>query len=380
MRNVRLLLVWLLIVSVGFAFGANGNVKKENKSKLISHSSQEVVFTFNVDSYDFLRVKTPNGEEVVVQAPHGGQILEKGAPDLAKLATSVIIPDTGKMKVQVLDSKYIELDHIKIAPSKGNLLRTQDPEKIPYTYGKQYKKDKFFPGDIVDTNSPYIASEFRGQAIIAYPFQYNPVRNILRVYTEIKVRVYQNGNKNGQNELHRKNPLNVKKISKEFKNVYHRHFINYDAVEEDAVANLSTAQYTPLDDPIGRMLIICYSDFMDEMADFVTWKESAGYTVDLVNYSTIGSSTALKTYVSDYYNTNGLTYLLLVGDHAQVPTSSTSAGDSDNNYGYISGNDHYLDIFVGRFSAETAAHVTTQVDRTIYYERDLFLQLHGSAR
>ena len=110
---------------------------------------------------------------------------------------------------------------------------------------------------------------------------------------------------------------------------------------------------------------------MDEMAPFVTWKDSIGCNVDLVNYSAIGSSSALKTYVANYYNTNGLTYLLLVGDHAQVPTSGTWAGDSDNNYGYIVGSDHYLDIFVGRFSAETGAQVTTQVDRTIYYERDL---------
>jgi gingipain R len=384
MRNLRLLLVLLLVFSVGFAFGANTKTKK-NEPTLVTHSSDEVVFIFNVDTYDFLRVLTPNGEEVIVKASNGGQMLEKGAPDLAKLATSVIVPDTGKMKVEVLDSKYIELDHIKVAPSKGNLLRTQDPRKIPYTYGKMYKKNRFYPEDIVEACSPYITGEFRGQAIVAYPFQYNPVTNVLRVYTEIKVRVFKNGKKKGHNELKRNKPLNVKQISREFKHVYGSHFLNYESVKEDAASNISSAQYTPLVDPIGRMLIVSYGDFMDEMADFVTWKESCGYTVDLVDYATIGSSSALKTYVSNYYNSNGLTYLLLVGDHAQVPTSSTSAGDSDNNYGYIVGNDHYLDIFVGRFSAETAAHVTTQANRTIYYERDLssaatwFRQMTGMA-
>jgi len=60
-----------------------------------------------------------------------------------------------------------------------------------------------------------------------------------------------------------------------------------------------------------------------------------------------------------------------VGDHAFVPSSSTSAGDSDNNYGYIVGSDSYLDILVGRFSAENSTHVLTQVDRTVHYERDV---------
>ncbi|MFC2140880.1 C25 family cysteine peptidase [Acidobacteriota bacterium] len=367
MKRLSCLLVCLLVISLTFSFA--GNDRGKNKSKLISHTPDEIVFTFNVDSYDFERVWTPNGEEVVVKAPHAGRMLEKGAPDLAKLSTAVIIPDKGKMKIEIINARFIEIDHIKIAPSKGNLLRTQDPAKIPYVYGKMYKKDAFFPGDLADITRAYIARDFRGQAVLAYPFQYNPVRNLLRVYTEITVKVYKNGNK-GQNEFNRNKPLKIKELNREFKNVYSRHFINYDAIAELDSAKASV-QYTPLPTPIDNMLIISYSSFMDEMADFVSYKQSIGYNVDLVNYSTIGSSSALKTYVADYYNTNGLTNLLLVGDHAQVPTSSTSAGDSDNNYGYIVGSDHYLDIFVGRFSAETAAHVTTQVDRTIYYERDL---------
>jgi PKD repeat protein len=373
MKKLRFLMICLLIISAGTIFAGNG--KGKNKSTLVDHSSNEIVFTFNVDSYDFERVQTPNGEESVVMAPNSGRILEKGAPDLAKLSTAVIIPDNGDMRVAVIDSNYIELDHIKIAPSKGLLYRNQNPAKIPYTYGKVYKKDKFYPDVLVEATSPYIARDLRGQAVIAYPFQYNPVRNILRVYTDITVKIYKNGNRKGQNEFDRHKPLKFKEIDREFKYVYSRHFINYDAASRDALAQesdgMAFASYTPLQYPIGTMLIVCYGDFMDEMASYVTWKESIGYNVDMVNYSTIGSSSALKSYVASYYNTNGLTNLLLVGDHAQVPTSSTSAGDSDNNYGYIVGSDHYLDIFVGRFSAETGAQVTTQVDRTIYYERDL---------
>lgn len=387
MKKLRFLLVFMLLVTTAFMFAGNGTSKvKKNNSKLVSNAPESIVFTFNVDDYNLERVKTPNGGEVVVTAAHGGRMLVKGAPDLAKLSTAVVVPDSGKMNVKIIDSKYIELDHVKVAPSKGLLYRNQDPERFPYTYGKWYKKDKFFPGTLAELGDPYIARDFRGQAVIAYPFQYNPVRNVLRVYTEITVQVYKKGNK-GKNELKRKKNLNFAKVHKEFKNVYSRHFINYDAMAKEASSTegLSSAAYTPLDDPIGNYLIICYSSFMDEMADFVTWKESIGYNVDLVDYSTIGSSSALKTYVANYYNTNGLTNLLLVGDHAQVPASSTSAGASDNNYGYIVGSDHYLDIFVGRFSAETSAHVTTQVERTIYYERDLsssanwFRQMVGMA-
>jgi PKD repeat protein len=64
-----------------------------------------------------------------------------------------------------------------------------------------------------------------------------------------------------------------------------------------------------------------------------------------------------------------MAYLLLVGDAAQVPTiTSGYGGPTDNAYGYIVGTDHYQEIFIGRFSAETVAHVQTQVERTIDYE------------
>ncbi len=346
-------------------FGLTIAVSGANKSRLVSNSANETVITFNVDSYDFDRVQTPRGVAVVVKAPHAGRIMTVGAPDLAKFSTAAIIPDQGKMGIEVVDAQYTDLYNVKIAPSKGNLLRNQDPNLVPYVYGKEYKKNAFFPGKLAELNDPYIARDFRGQAAILYPFQYNPVRGVLRVYKSITVKIYKKGNV-GENEFTRSGTFRMDEIAQEFKNVYSRHFINYDVMTPDA-----SPLYIPLPDAKGRMLIVCYSGFMPSMANFVSYKQSIGYTVDLVDYSTIGSSAALKTYVANYYNTNGLTFLLLVGDHAQVPVSSTTAGDSDNNYGYIVGSDHYQDIFVGRFSAETTAHVDTQVNRTLYYERDL---------
>lgn len=64
--------------------------------------------------------------------------------------------------------------------------------------------------------------------------------------------------------------------------------------------------------------------------------------------------------------------MLLVGDAPQIPTNQGSGlgGPSDNAYGYLAGNDHYADVFVGRFSAENVAQVQTQVSRTITYEKN----------
>lgn len=364
MKHLSCLVVSLFFV--GFAFGEVPEADK-NLPKLVSTSETEVVSMFTVDSYDLEATPTPNGEEVTVKAPHSGRIMKKGAPDLVKFATSVIIPDTGAMKVQVVDAKFIELEDIRVAPSKGNLLRTENPDNVPFEYGSEYNEDAFYPGVLADTSEPYIARDFRGQTILTYPFQYNPVTRKLRVYTEMTVMLYKYDTV-GENEFLRRSPVKYDEIVGEFKSVYFRHFLNYAAMEREATVEEGEVSLQTLPTPVGRMLIVCYPGFLDNIGSFVTHKQNIGYTVSVVDYSTIGSSAALKTYVANYYNNYGLTYLLLVGDHAQVPTSTTTAGDSDNNYGYIVGNDHYLDIFVGRFSAQLAAHVNTQVNRTIYYE------------
>ena len=357
MKKFLCLTLCLLLVSITV-----GLAKEGNDASLVSSNSDEVVLTFDVNSYTFENVMTPKGAASKLIAPGMARILEKGAPELAKLTASVIIPDKAKMRVDVLDSSFIEVDNVNIEPSKGVITRNIDPATVPYEYGKEYNRNAFYPGTLATLSTPYIARDYRGQTVIVNPFQYNPVTKVLRVYTQITVKISDTG-ENGENTLERGNKSRIQ--HPEFKSIYSRHFINYEPMTE---ARLS---YTPLNDPIGNYLIVCYSDFMDEMASFVTWKESIGYSVDLVNYSTIGSSEALKSYVANYYNTNGLTYLLIVGDHAQVPAVKIKNYYSDNSYGLIVGADDYLDIFVGRFSAETSDDVTTQVNRTIYYERDV---------
>lgn len=97
------------------------------------------------------------------------------------------------------------------------------------------------------------------------------------------------------------------------------------------------SRYTPLEEQ-GNMLIICYGAFMPDMQDFVNWKRTIGIPTEMVDVASIGANAAaIKTFVADYYANNGLTYLLLVGDNAQIPTVTTGSigGPSDHAYGYL---------------------------------------------
>lgn len=325
------------------------------------YTSTKVEFTLG--AYNLREVNTPQGISYVVEAPRAARIMKTGAPDLPSYAKSVIIPDEDNMEVTVTRSKYVDIPNVQVAPSKGNLLRTVNPDDVAYTYGIEYQQNAFYPTQLAYLREPYILRDYRAQALVIQPVQYNPVTKTLRIYSEIEVEIKSTATP-GLNIFQRTKALT--KLDQEFNEIYKRQFVNYGNNEK----------YTPLNDLPGNMLIICYDNYMSYMQPFVNWKIMKGIPTTMVGVSTIGNTvTALKNYITNYYNTNGLTYLLLVGDFAQVTSSTASfdgvTGAKDNEYAYITGSDHYQEFFVGRFSAESTADVQTQVDRSIYYEKTL---------
>jgi len=278
-------------------------------------------------------------------------IEEAGKPRLPRINRSLIIPEDGVMGCSVISSNYIEIKDIDIAPSKGHLLRSTDPETVPYAFADAYRQDAFFPGKIVELGEPYIMRDFRGMAVLLNAFQYNPVSRTLRIYTDVTVEVKRLG-AGGENILIRQKSL--EKIDPQFAKLYKRHFINYSGLDY------------PVCYESGGMLVICYDSFMSEMEPFVEWKNQKGIPTTMVPVSQAGSTySQIQTYIRNYYNANDLCYVLLVGDQAQIPSYTSG---SDPVYSLLSG-DWYPDIFVGRFSAENVAQVQTQVERTVDYEK-----------
>ena len=363
MKRVTLLLA---IVFCYFTVFADEWVKirsdeaKKAKIELVSSDINKSIIKFSLDGFLQKKVNTNKGDFYIITLPRATQLLEQGAPDLPKLTASVIIPDQAAMEVRVLDYKVREFENYNIAPSKGNLTRDIDPSKVPYEFGAIYKQNAYFPTKEAFLRDPYIIRDFRGQTVVVQPFRYNPVSKTLQVYYDITVEISRTGD-NGINPLVRNQSL--EKVDSEFRKFYDRHFLNasgssrYDLVPE-----------------YGNMLIISHGPFMDAMQPYVEWRIKAGRPTEIIDVSTIGvNSAAIKSYIANYYNDNGLTFVLLVGDAAQVP-SSFSSGDSDNDYTYVVGNDHYPDLFIGRFSAETEDHVETQVTRTLEYEQEPYTE------
>ena len=337
------------------------------RTQLISNAENSIQVNVQVPGFYTASVTTPRGEALIVSLPKAVSTAHAGEPDMPMTGIPVLIGDKARMGIRVVDARYRDFEGIEVAPSKGDFPRTVNPDDVPYTYGECYSQDAFYPANNVGLYDPYIIRDFRGQNMVVYPFAYNPATQTLRVYYDMTVEMYKIDD-HGENTIESRRS-NVVKMDPDFKSVYQRHFINYETAMN---------RYTPLDEE-GDLLIICYDNFISSMTDFVNWKKTRGVNTTIVGTSTAGSTySAIKTYIQNQYNANNnLTHVLLVGDVAQIPGytytggGSSYAGKGDNAYGQIVGSDIYNDVFIGRFSASTAARVATQCNRVITYERDL---------
>ena len=333
------------------------------QTTLIASSENQITVNMQVPGFYTFEVTTPRGEANIISVPRTVSTAAAGEPNLPMIAIPAIVGDRQHYGIRVADAQYTEYQ-MEVAPSKGDFPRSIDPADVPYTYGEAYSTDAFFPAQNVGLYDPYILRDFRGQNMVFYPFAYNPVTHTLRVYYNMTVEMYSDGQL-GENTLSRRS--SEVRMDPEFGALYQNHFINYSQ---------GLSKYNAVDET-GELLIICHDAFMDAMQPFVNWKKQIGRPVTMVGTSVSGStSDAIKTYIQSQYNSNpNISHILLVGDNAQVQSYYTFSGGysgrTDQYFGQLVGNDYYNDVIVGRFSAENTAHVTTQVDKVIHYERDV---------
>ena len=358
------LLVMLTVVTFGQQWVAiKSDVPSTIQTTLVASSENQITVNMQVPGFYTFEVTTPRGEANIISVPRTVSTAAAGEPNLPMIAVPAIIGDQQHYSIRLIDAQYTDFP-IEVAPSKGDFPRSVNPDDVPYTYGEAYSTDAFFPAQNVGLYNPYILRDFRGQNMVFYPFAYNPVTHTLRVYYNMTVEMYSDGQL-GENTLSRHS--SEVRMDPEFGALYQNHFINYSE---------GLSKYNAVDET-GELLIICHDAFMDAMQPFVNWKKQIGRPVTMVGTSVTGfTSDAVKSYIQSQYNTNpNISHILLVGDNAQVQSYFTAAGGysgrTDQFFGQLVGNDYYNDVIVGRFSAENADHVTTQVNKVIHYERDI---------
>ncbi len=148
-----------------------------------------------------------------------------------------------------------------------------------------------------------------------------------------------------------------------------------------AFTNMVMNEYNILPSQInpqrGTFMIITPDGIVNYLGDFIEFKNSQGFDVQVIPLSEAGETAeAIKTTISNKLSENPmLEYVLLLGDvdgFAAFPSFYYGPENdvSDQRYTYIIGNDNIPDVFIGRFSIDSLSDLAVMMAKTIKYARD----------
>lgn len=358
-----LLSVALLLLSVyGYAQGGC-EVKVSNYERLkLSFTATE-----KLDVSELSLFGTPFSQVTIQGFDHSSEI---GSPSLPAMRCMIETPLCDGVSVQIVSERHLLLDgdslgvlH-RVAPVLPSLCKTASRNSNTLSINdKAYSTDAFFGLPPVTTAHVGVARDRNLAEVVFSPVQYNPVTNQFLVYTHVEaVLTYVNPDVEATRTMKR------------------LHYSPAFSGGVKTINSLDNSKAVSLNAPM-RYLIVSNPMFRGKLDEFVSWKRRTGFLVDVVytDNAAVGSSqTSIRNYILRQYSgatvdSPAPTYLLLVGDVAQLPAKTyTEDGESfvsDLEYACWTTGDNIPDCYYGRFSAQTVSQLTPQIEKTLMYER-----------
>lgn len=292
-----------------------------------------------------------------------------GDPNLPTFSQLVEAPLYQRCKVSVAEALYDTIDLASlgmtapIAPLQPSRSKSDTTPARLVINEKAYQLDAFTEMPLALVEKVGVARDRNLARLQISPIRYNPVTNQLIVCRQATLTVHYDADVQGSQELFER---------------YHSPLFQSGAQTLNSLYPKSVRTTAPV-----RYLIVAHSSFRGQLDDLVTWKRRKGFITDIVytDESAVGSTTtSIQSYLQGQY-TNATatspapTYLLLVGDVAQIPAFtgvSNTSHITDLYYVTWTTGDNIPDCYVGRFSAQDVSQLTPQVAKTLMYEQYTF--------
>lgn len=367
------LLLGLIIL---FSFSLNAEdiklTETSNQFEITSKSLSEFSFVNHLSEIRTMRVKKDANEFVKLIVRGYGENAKSGDAELPVLEELINVPFGSTVIIKIIDKeeKVISLSDYGIDnlvfPSQPSVSKGEDAANVPFYFNEEYYNyDGFYNNKLVSTE---ILGKMRGQQLARLsvsPFSYNPIKNELKIVTKLEVKVLF---KNIDFEGHKIN--RQKYYSPEFNNLF-KDCINFLPSQEKDVITTYPVKYVIVSDP----------NFEAALQPLVDWKTRKGFMVveAYTNDPLVGNTTAsIHAFIKDMYDNATAsdpapTYLLIVGDEAQVPSFDNGQHLSDMYYcEFDGGGDFFPEMYYGRFSATNSGEVEAQVNKTLTHEQYTF--------
>ena len=365
MRRFFLVIILILFYSFLFSDWIEIDANQEKLFECRASNLEQTELHFTLDGYEIESIEKNGKTYQRISYTNEGEFIDVGKPDLPCFSRLVAIPNQGDVSIEVTSFDKEVISDITIYPRQP-LKIDGELNNFPFTIDNDfYSSAEIFPAAITEIGEPAIMRDFRVVRVTVNPFQYDPQKNELSIFSNVTLQVHTKGS-GGVNCK-----LATKPESSVFSPLYKSTIINYEEVRLRG------------DEFIPPTILFIYPNNLNPQTSWldslVLWKHKKGFDVVLASTAVTGTSMYnIKSYIQDAYNNwdNRPDFVCLVGDASgsySIPTGYSGYGEGDQVYTLLEGNDILADVWIGRLSFNSVFELQTIVYKILHYEREPYM-------
>ena len=360
-KTISILLSLMLSISV--IAQQKIQLRSVDKAECVKSDMTSLKATFSFSGLEATDVSTERGVFSMLTMPNTVMGGNEGDPQIPVVNELIAVPFGATPNIRVTHYSTMDYDlgeygvH-RLSPRQPEAWKDQE---VPFVYNEAAYQTRGLRSEPLAKVS--VDGTMRGVQVgrmCIEPVSYDPVNNTIRVFNDIEVEISFDGADTRATE-----DRLVKTYSPYYTGIYDQLF-NGRAVRgvyEDH-PDLWAA-------PV-KMLVIADRMFENCIQDWIAWKTLKGIYVD-VNYTDVIGTTAeeIQSFIQEKYAQDVPTFLMIMGDQAQVVNSGigTKTGFvTDLYYSSVDG-DQFPDMLHSRLSAETVDEMTAMLSKGMEYEQ-----------
>jgi len=372
----RLILIATMLMLIATMFAAEKQFTFRNAEtgvRIVNERTSGIVLEWSINQLNIADITHQGGDFTALSVNGFIGTGEPGLPELPYDGKLITVPVGAELSVNFVntESRIINLkengfDNF-ITPTQEPVEKCNNPQDMPFVMNiDAYNVDNYRAFTPVQIEEVGFMRGYRLVTVSYTPVEYFPLSSNIKVYDKVRVEINFDGADYAETEY-----LRAKTYSLAFEQNMMKSVINYSSVLNRDPLTRHPMKYVIISDPM----------FESQLTPFIEWKTEQGYQV-IVQYTgnaAVGSTKeSIKVYLQGLWDAAtpedpAPTYLLIVGDHGQIPAWSPQASPTghitDLTYVRLEGSDFLPEMYYGRFSANNTSELQPQIDKTLYYEK-----------
>ena len=349
----------------------------ELSDRTVEYVSDGVIVSYSFKDILSFRIANEDGY-FTWRLPGFSTLSEEGFPAVPNRADVFTIGNGYDVDFSIIDEEFVDYNCPMAA--FGGVLADLDLNVPTSEFSQMREYNGFFPKE---TLSALETEYYRGRPIYRIkvsPVLYNQKTGVTRFYTKIIYKVRYTKKQDTDFE----NSTAVKLPTLEENSIFERIGIPLIKQNEDKTRAIVLPQ---TGEPGKKYLIVTRYSHLPAAQRLAEWKKCLGYNTEIIQRNPNMGVEEIKERISNIYNSEGLDYVLFLGDQTIVPAKEDSLNLNkpelksdpfwtpkfltDLYYVCMDGENDFLpDIHKGRIPAATLEQANIAVNKIIRYEKN----------